>query len=180
MDDQKLKSDEIKKGEEKEVKKEVPVEKKEEKPNDLNKKNEELKSESAEWKAKYIRALADYQNLERRIVSQRQEDVLFASKRIILKILDVLDIFESAQKHSEDTNFLIGVNALRQFLKEEGVEKIEVLGKKFDPVIMECVEKMEDAGEIVVEELRNGYTMHGKVIRVAYVKVGKQEMRSEK
>lgn len=174
MADQNFKSDADKKPSEEKIKQGIPVEKKEEKGNDLNIKNEEIKKIAEEWKGKYLRALADYQNLERRVAGQREQERKFAAQRIMLRVLDILDIFDAAEKHSKDTHFLIGVNALSQFLKEEGVEKIEVLGKKFDPMIMECVEISGEGDQTVIEELRGGYRMYGKVIRVARVKVGKK------
>jgi molecular chaperone GrpE len=163
MANQQVKNDKENKKEETIVKPEEKVE---------NKELETLKADVNEWKGKYLRALADYQNLEKRGIIQRQEDVLFASRRILTEILEITDIFDQIEKHAKDDNFSFGIKALRDFLKNEGVEKIDVVGKKFDPNIMECVETPEENSETVIEEIRSGYTLHGKVIRVSRVKVG--------
>jgi len=82
--------------------------------------------------------------------------------------------------------FLQIKDQLENFLKKEGIEAIKTLYEKFDPNYMEVVEevpareashdkegwKAEEPG-IVVEETQKGYTMHGKIIRVAKVKISK-------
>jgi len=137
------------------------------------KKIEELESEVSKWKEKYLRALADYQNLEKRVVETRSEDVKYAAKNIVVKFLPVLDTFAKVQQHLKDQGLDLALKQLGDFLADEKIEKIEVIGKKFDPHTMECIEVIGD-GDEVIEELRPGYTMHDQVIRVAQVKVGKR------
>ncbi len=61
-----------------------------------------------------------------------------------------------------------------KLLEEEKILKIDVLGKKFDPIIMECIEVIGNEKEDTVsEEIRTGYFMHDQILRVAQVKVGK-------
>lgn len=141
-----------------------------------NKEIEQLKKEIEEWKAKFLRALADYQNLEKRIREQRQEDTKYAAKNIIFKILPVLDALEQAAKNiNKDQGFEIIIKQLKDILKSENVEKIEVTGKKFDPNFMECLvaEESDRDGE-VLEELRPGYKILDTLLRAAQVKVGKK------
>lgn len=136
---------------------------------------EKLKREVEEWKGKYFRALADYQNLEKRVSEQRQEWARNAAKELIAQLLSVLDTLEQAQKHLKDQGLTLAVKSFGDVLAKEGVEKIEVLGEKFDPLTMECVEVIgESRGDDVIEELRPGYKLGDKVIRVAQVKVGKK------
>jgi molecular chaperone GrpE len=59
---------------------------------------------------------------------------------------------------------------LEDFLAKEGIEPIIAIGQKFDPNFMESV---EGEGETISEEVQKGYTMHGKIIRPAKVKVAK-------
>lgn len=132
--------------------------------------------ETVDWKNKYLRALADYQNLEKRIIEARSQDLNFATKNFFLKIVPVIDDLEKAEKELQEKGLTLIINKLMDILKSETIEKIGVLGKKFDPHMMECIEVDNDEeNEVVTEELRSGYTMHGKVIRATQVKVGKKK-----
>lgn len=154
---------------------------------DINKKDvnynpEELRKEVDVWKGKYLRALADYQNLERRVNQDREEQIKLASKKITQDILGVFDTLEKADKHLKDPGLTLGVKSFWSVLEANGVKKIEVLGKKFDPQLMECVEVVEsDKDGEAVEEVRAGYMVWNRVIRIAQVKVGKKniEKRAE-
>lgn len=141
---------------------------------------DQLKKEAEGWKGKYLRALADYQNLEKRIAAQRSQDVRFASKNFVLKLLPVIDVLEKAEKILDDQGFKLALQQLREVLKSEQVEKMLVLGKMFDPNIMECIEVVESDNEgQAIEEIRPGYLIWGKVIRVAQVKVGKSKINKK-
>lgn len=142
---------------------------------------EKLKKEIEEWKSKYLRALADYQNLEKRISEQKQEFIKYAAEKIIHDLLTVLDTLEKAEEHLKDSGLTLGVKSFKEILGNNGLIKIEVLGKKFDPLTMECIEVIGDSkGDDVIEELRSGYRLGDKIIRVAQVKVGKKiENKSE-
>lgn len=138
-----------------------------------------LQQEIEEWKSKYFRALADYQNLEKRQKAQAQDLVKHASEKIIYELLAVLDTLEKAEKHLNDPGLTLGVKSFWMVLAENGVKKIDVLGKKFNPHEMECVEAVEsDKVDEVVEEVRAGYKLEDKVIRVAQVKVGKKQVKN--
>lgn len=138
---------------------------------------EQLIRDKEEWKGKYFRALADYQNLEKRIQAQRGEDTKFAARNLIVKLLPVLDTLEKAEQIISDQGLKLAVKQFRDVLIGEGVERIQVIGMKFDPHLMECVEVVESEKEDkVIEEVRAGYTILGKVARVAQVKVGKQRV----
>lgn len=136
---------------------------------------EKLKQEIEEWKGKYLRALADYQNLEKRVGEKRQEVTKYAARELIVKLLNVLDTLEKTEEHLKDQGLALSLKSFWDVLLAEGVEKIEVLGKKFDPMTMECIEIVgSEKGDDVVEELRKGYKMKDKIIRIAQVKVGKK------
>lgn len=135
----------------------------------------DLKKELEETKAKYLRALADYQNLEKRVQNASIDEQKFASRNIIFKILPVLDVLEKVEVTSEDQGVKLAVKMFRKILEENQVLKFEVIGKKFDPVMMECVEVLGDGkDDKVTEEVQSGYMMHGQILRVAKVKVGKK------
>ncbi len=141
----------------------------------MRKDEKKLKEEVQEVTEKWKRALADYQNLERRISEEKEEFVKFANASLLVRILVVADSLEKAEEHLKDEGLSLILRNFFQVLSEEGLEKIEVLGKKFDPNEMECVELIKGEEEIVTGELRKGYRLKGKVIRVAQVKVGQGE-----
>ena len=145
------------------------------KEEELLKEIENLKKDSVEFKNKYLRALADYQNLEKRIALQREESAKYASTGVIMKLLSVFDTLEKAEKHLKDQGLSLGVKSFWDALKSENVTRIDTVRKKFDPVEMECVEVFEgEDDDMIAEEVRPGYKLNGKVIRVAQVKVSKK------
>lgn len=128
------------------------------------------------WK----RAEADLANY-RKGEAQRIQDLLkFGSESVVKEFVEVIDNFDIALKHAPpDTpgSWLEGLKQVsKQFLevlKKHGVEKMEAMGKPFDPVLHEVIETAPGEGEshMVLEELRAGYIMHDKVIRPARVKI---------
>lgn len=138
-------------------------------------KQEEGNNEAEEWKSKYLRALADYQNLERRTRHEKEEARHFASEVMLERLFPVVDTFDRVAHHVKDTGLTLAMKQLHAVLEEQGVEKIETAGKEFNPHEMECIEVVPGDDTIVVEEVLPGYRLHGKVVRVAHVKVGKKE-----
>ncbi len=134
---------------------------------------EELKKQAEEWKAKYMRVLADYQNLDKRAETQVGEARKFAAEMILQRILPVLDTFTKVKNHIQDMGFDLAYKELLAVIEEQGVTSIKVLGEQFDPHRMECIEVVNGKDNEVVEELLAGYMFRGKVLRVAQVKVGK-------
>lgn len=124
------------------------------------------------WKNKYIRALADYQNLEKRTDEEKQEVRMYATKLFLEKLMPVVDNLEMADEHIKDEGLSIAMKELHALLAKFGVEKIEVKGETFDPYRMECIELVEGEKNKVVEVTSPGYVMHGKLLREAKVKVG--------
>lgn len=134
---------------------------------------EQAKREIEEWKNKYLRALADYQNLEKRSRSEKEEAWKYGSETILNRLFPVIDTFRKVKEHVKDVGLDLAYKELLTVLDEYAVEHIEVTGKEFDPHKMECIEVIEGKDNIVIEELLPGYTLHGKILRVAQVKVGK-------
>lgn len=122
---------------------------------------------------KWRRALADYQNLEKRIVQERRELVKFSNASLIDKLLEVLDNLERSFKHLKDKGLALAINQFESILTAEGVQKIQAKGKKFDPLLMDCFEVVDGAKDIIIEVVQNGYLLNKKVLRPAKVKVGR-------
>lgn len=123
------------------------------------------------WK----RALADYQNLEKRYEREKNDFVQYANANLILKLLSVLDHLQKALEHLKDDGLSLAIRQLWRVLEEEGLEEIKALGEDFNPAEMEAVEVVKDDRDgKVVEEILKGYKLKGKVIRVAKVKIGER------
>ncbi len=121
------------------------------------------------------RALADYQNLERRVEEERRLLGQLSSALLIEKFLPVLDHLESAQKHLNDEGLEIVIKQFKDILTSEGVEEIESEGSQFDPNLHEAVEMVESEEDgRVVKVLRKGYKINDKVLRPAQVSVSQK------
>ena len=150
---------------------------------ELKKELEQLKEEkeaalSAE-KDKYLRLAAEYDNYRKR--SQKEKESVYGDAKAdtVLQLLPVYDNLERALKaECSDTAFYKGVEMIMDQLMgifaKLGVEVIQAAGQPFDPALHNAVIHVEDEtlGEnTVAEEFQKGFTLNGKVIRFAMVKV---------
>lgn len=121
------------------------------------------------------RALADYQNLERRISEERTLLGSLTSAVVIEKFLPVLDNLESAQTHLNDEGLSLVIKQFKDILASENVEEVQAEGADFDPNLHEAIQTEEgpDDGKIV-KVLANGYKMNDRVIRPAKVVVSRK------
>lgn len=154
-------------------------------PNDPEELKKLLLEKTEEAEQNYNRTLrlqADYENLRRRTRQEREELIKFGSEQLINGLLPVLDNFERAMASAGDggERFISGVEMIFRQLNEvlagEGLAAIPAQGEQFDPNIHEAMLQVEDTGQpenTVVEELRKGYYLRGKVIRPSMVKVAK-------
>ncbi len=133
-----------------------------------------------------LRLRAEFENYRKRVNRQREEFAKYATEELICEILSVVDHLEnaiSASGKSEDYKGLVeGVEMTRKealrILNRWGLEEVKALGENFDPEKHEAIEHIdchEQEGKIV-EELRKGYSLGGKLIRASMVKVaGRKE-----
>jgi molecular chaperone GrpE len=119
------------------------------------------------------RALADYQNLEKRIASEKSSWILASNKNLLLRLLPGLDSLLLAEKHTQDEGVKLSIKHFLGILENEGVKKIETIGKDFDPNLMEAITTQEGENNKVLEEVRSGYMLFETVLRPAQVIVGK-------
>lgn len=129
------------------------------------------------------RALADYQNLERRVEEERRLLTQLSSAIIVEKFLPVLDNFESAQAHLNDQGLELVIKQLKDVLTSEGVEEIPAVGLSFNPKLHEATEVVEGENDnLIVKVARKGYKINDKVIRPAQVAVerSKVDQQAEK
>jgi molecular chaperone GrpE len=130
------------------------------------------------------RLQADFDNYRKRTLREQTARAASASQALVTRLLPVLDNFElavSAAEQSRDFDRMLkGVEMvfgeLRQALEGEGLVKIEAEGKPFDPERHEAVIAVEEEDTepgTVVDIVRAGYELRGKVLRPAMVKVAK-------
>jgi len=143
-----------------------------------------LQMEKDELAAKYsaaVRQLADLDNARKRIERERREDTARITVHVIEPLLPVLDAFERAlAAHSDPAyedyrkGFELIYRQLLEALGRFGVERIEALGRPFDPHVHQAVERVESSeyeDGTVVEDLRHGYNLRERVLRPALVRV---------
>jgi len=130
------------------------------------------------------RLQADFDNYRKRTLREQTARAASASQALVTRLLPVLDNFElavSAAEQSRDFDRMLkGVEMvfgeLREVLEGEGLVKIEAEGKPFDPERHEAVIAVEQEDiepGMVVDTVRTGYELRGKVLRPAMVKVAK-------
>jgi len=142
------------------------------------------KERSADYlnRLKYMQA--ELENLQKRTKREIEEFVERANERLIYRLLVIVDDMEIAIKASLKiencqavrSGFEIVLSKIREILEEEGLDRIEAVGKQFDPSIHEAANQTprEDAPDgSVVEELRPGYMFKGKLLRPSMVVVAK-------
>lgn len=138
--------------------------------------------EAQEWKEKYLRAAAEFENAKRRLKKDRDEAIRFANDNLIRELLGVLDNLERAVAHTKESDqarpLLEGVElTVKQFgeiLERFGVTPIPSVGTPFDPAVHEAMTRVESAEhppDTVVEEFQRGYRINDRVLRPSMVSV---------
>jgi len=155
-------------------------EKNEEKHQQCKGEIERLQKEVSDYKTKFLRALADYQNLEKRALNEKAALIQSANKEFILKLLFFLDNLNRAELFVKDENLKMIKQSFEKILENEGLKEIKVLNKPYDPYTSEVVDIVEgEKDNEVVEVLRKGYTFFGQLLRPAQVKVVKKIEKSK-
>lgn len=144
-----------------------------------------LKGEVEDWKNSYLRKQADFQNFTKRKEKEFDDLKAFASEKVVVKVLDIIDNLERAIAASSETkdfdSLVKGVeltlSQMKSTVASEGVEAIETEKATFDPHLHMAV-SVEDsadyANDEIIAEFQKGYKMKGKVIRPSMVKVCKK------
>jgi molecular chaperone GrpE len=140
-----------------------------------------LKAEIDHLREMYLRKLAEFDNYRKRIDRERQELRRTAAEGLVGELLPVLDNFERAIQHAEESEpaaFREGVAMIaRQFadiLQRSGLETVDPTGQRFDPELHEAVQRIEGseyAPGSIVGVFSRGYLFGGRLIRPAMVAV---------
>lgn len=143
---------------------------------------EAAKKEAEQYKDKYLRAVAEFDNYRKRTLKEKAELLLNGSEKAVCAFLPILDDFERAiADKTEDVNAIkegvqIIFNKFNKTLESLGVKKIETEGKDFDVDFHEAVAMVPGMGNDkkgkVIDCVQTGYQLNDKVIRHAKVAVG--------
>lgn len=145
---------------------------------DLEKKLEEAVNQS-------LRALADYQNLQRETAKERETMAQYATLRVVERFLPVFDNFNTAMSHmpkSDDkavVNWAVGVGFIQKQLEDVlmnvGLMPIKTEGQKFDATKHEAVGEEDSDKEhgSILKEVQVGYEIAGKTVRPSKVIIAK-------
>jgi molecular chaperone GrpE len=151
----------------------------------MSENNERLADDLKEFKDKYFRAIAEMDNMRKRLQNEKQDMISFAIENLITEFLSPLDNLENAlgftDKMSEETllwsqGFQMILTQFRDVLSNHGITCYHSTGKAFDPHLHEAVEMEEtDSAEegTVIREMSKGYKLNNRVIRAARVVVAK-------
>jgi len=141
--------------------------------------HEDCEKRLQETESRYKRALADYQNLEKRIRDERGELIRLSNRELLLRFLPILDTLLLAQQHDKSESLNVLVSQFLDTLKSERVLRIKTEGEKFDPFLMEVVTTGEGKDGVVIQEVRAGYLLHDRLLRPAQVIVGSGQKEKE-
>jgi len=146
----------------------------------------QLKNERDEFKDLLQRKQAEFENFQKRSEKERQDFEKSSNAKLIAEFLPFVESFENAlEKLKSDENIdrgkvLEGISLMekqmKEFLKKEGLEEIESLGKDFNPSLHEAIMQGKDEGKsdgVILEEFQKGYLLNGLVLRPSKVRVNK-------
>jgi molecular chaperone GrpE len=128
---------------------------------------------------------ADFENFKRLKNKEKQDTLKFGNETLVKELLPVLDNLDRAVDHASNTEDFKSIHegvkiVLNEFLKvleRAGIERVEALGKKFDPNFHEAIfqeEKADAEPDTVVSEMQKGYLLNGRLVRPSMVTISKK------
>ena len=160
----------------------------------VKKLEEELEAEQKKT-ADYLNRLkylqADFENYRKRVEKEVQSAIQRSNERLISNIIEVMDDLENAILAGENTEnklaLLKGLQIVQKkldtILENEGLVRLESVGKPFDPNLHEVLSEIPEKGQktgIIIEETRKGFMFKGKVLRPSVVKIAWNESGEKK
>ena len=128
----------------------------------------QLVNQLEETKAKEQRSLADYQNLVRRTREERLRIIKLAAQDFVDSLIQPLTHLSLASEQINNDGLDMVVTQLWQVLEENGLKKIDCIGKKFDIETMEVIERGKK-GNKVIKIVKEGYLLNDEVVQHAKV-----------
>lgn len=132
-----------------------------------------------------LRALAEVDNIRKRMVKEKEEAIKFASSKVLADILPSLDNLDLAMEHARGQeackDLLVGVEMTKKLmldaLKKHGLEVVGQVGEEFDPAFHEAMgmsPSPDVASGAICNILNKGYKLHERLLRPARVIVCKK------
>jgi molecular chaperone GrpE len=143
----------------------------------------ELQGKLEELNDKYIRLYSEFDNFRKRTLREKSELTKTASREVIYDLLPVLDDFDRALKHTENSDNLEALKEgeklifakLKTILEQKGLQEIKSIGEPFDTDLHDAITNIpapsDDMKGKIIDETLKGYLLNGKVIRYARVVV---------
>ena len=142
-------------------------------------------SEIAEYKDKYLRLMAEFDNYRKRVMKEKTELILNGGEKVITALLPVLDDFDRAEQNikadevsgqsSTTEGIVLIIDKLRGVLSKNGLKRIDPVGEPFDVDYHEAIAMVpgnpEELKNKVIDCVQPGYQLNDKVIRHAKVAV---------
>lgn len=155
---------------------------------DLGKEVERLSQEAQDLKDKYVRAVAEMENMRRRMEREKQDTYKYALENAFKDFLPALDSLEKALPSSgeaapksnggSDPSYYEGMMMVKKQLldafKKHGLEPIDARGAAFDPNVHQAIQRVESPDvktDTVGDEFARGYLLNGRLLRPAIVSV---------
>jgi len=153
---------------------------------------QESEETQPDYYEKYVRLSADFENFRKRTEREKAAFLAYGKKDFVEKLLPAYEVLLRQEKNLEkdaqkaDANLVGGIKMilgeLKKAFESEGVKKLDVVGKPYDPQTAEAIAvipaKTEQDG-IVLEEVQMGFLMDDKVLRPARVVVGKAQQETK-
>ncbi len=148
------------------------------------------KKEAAGNYDRYVRALADLENFRRRVAREKEELRQFASASLLEGLLPILGNLQlglaAARQQTDPKTVVDGVamvlEQLKGVLERNGLREVNPAGQKFDPHLHEAISHLaspEVPEEHVLQVVRTGYTLHGRLLQPASVVVSSGPPKKE-
>ena len=147
---------------------------------------EQVKQEAEKFKNDYLYLRAEFENYKKNVIKERSDLRKYGTERLIVDLLNVLDIFETALLSDVTPESLatfrkgieMTAHELRSVLGRHGVEEVDSHGRPFDPLHHEALSSME-TDEVppgtVTQVFKKPYKLHDRVIRPGQVVVSKSK-----
>lgn len=142
------------------------------------------RQEATDWKDKYMRLYAEFDNFRKRSMKEKSEILSSASGELMKELLPIVDDFDRAIQANAGVDnidvvkegFVLIHSKLYRKLESKGLKPMEAAGKPFDTDYHEAITQIPaptpDMAGKVVDEVEKGYLLHDKVLRYAKVVIG--------
>jgi len=157
----------------------------------LREKLKKAVAEKQEYLNNWQRDKADFLNIRKRDQEAQKDFARFSNENLISELIPVLDSFNMAMSNKEvwekaDKNWRVGVeyiaNQLKKVLSDYGLKELDPVGKVFDPMRDEAIERIvvtdEKQDQLVISVIQKGYELNGKIVKAPKVKVADYKIGS--